>query len=478
MKFREITSNNSHVATPARMIRSSFESKQIVIFTLILLALSSAGTAQTVRDVYSFTSTNSSQYPGVVPAQGRDGKLYVTTAGLNYGSVFRVSTTGKGGTELHVFDGTDGEGALGVILATDGNFYGATSFGGSFGYGVLFKVTPGGTYTELYNFTGGDDGAYPFSSPIEASDGNLYGTTLYGANMMGATVYKYTRAGTFTTISQLSNTQAEGAVGLIQGADGNLYGTSANGGTSVCGSIFRLTTSGTLLNSYSFPCGAGGAFPSAPLVLASDGNYYGTTSEGGNALGDGTIFRMTPNFAVSILYDFRGGTDGRIPDSGLTQATDGNLYGVTSRGGGSQGNGTLFQVTTAGTYKLLYSFKTSIGQMPLAAPLQDTNGVLYGTVFRGGASGYGAIYSLNMGLGPFITFVSPTGRIGSTAQILGQGLTGTTGVTFNGVAASSFSVVSDTYMTAVVPSGATTGTVVVTTPSGALTSNVSFRMTQ
>ena len=244
---------------PSRFFVATF----VLLASSLVLICSSA--AQTVADVYSFTNTNSSQYPGLgTPAQGRDGKLYVTTQGLNYGSVFRVSTSGKGGTELHVFDGTDGEGALGVILATDGNFYGATTFGGSFGYGVLFKITPSGTYSELYNFSGGDDGAYPFSSPIEASDGNLYGTTLYGANLMGATVYKYTRAGTFTTISQLSNTQAEGAVGLIQGADGSLYGTSQNGGTSGCGSIFRVTTSGTLLTSYSFLCGAGGLFLRLP----------------------------------------------------------------------------------------------------------------------------------------------------------------------------------------------------------------------
>ena len=102
--------------------------------------------------------------------------------------------------------------------------------------------------------------------------------------------------------------------------------------------------------------------------------------------------------------------------------------------------------------------------------------MLYGTVFRGGAFGYGAIYSLNVGLGPFITFVQPTGRAGNTAQILGEGLTGTTAVTFSGVAATKFTVVSDTYMTAIVPSGATTGPVGVTTPGGALTSNVSFRI--
>jgi hypothetical protein len=129
-----------------------------------------------------------------------------------------------------------------------------------------------------------------------------------------------------------------------------------------------------------------------------------------------------------------------------------------------------------GTYTQLYSFQETVGSGANAALLQHTNGTFYGPASFGGRYNEGSLYSLDMGLAPFITFVQPTGRVGRTAQILGQGLTGATSVTFNGVAASSFKVASDTFMTAVVPSGATTGKVVVTTPGGALTSNVSFRV--
>jgi hypothetical protein len=147
------------------------------------------------------------------------------------------------------------------------------------------------------------------------------------------------------------------------------------------------------------------------------------------------------------------------------------------RSGGSTGNGVLFKMTTSGAYTLLYSFESNVGATPVAPPLQDTSGVFYGTAQNGGASGWGGVYSLNMGLGPFIAFVQPSGKVGHTVQILGQKLTGATAVTFNGVPAASFRVLASTFMTAVVPAGATTGNVVVTTPSGKLTSNVAFQVT-
>jgi uncharacterized repeat protein (TIGR03803 family) len=153
------------------------------------------------------------------------------------------------------------------------------------------------------------------------------------------------------------------------------------------------------------------------------------------------------------------------------------LYGLTGLGG-ANGFGALFQISTGGAYKLLYSFGGATGQLPATALLQDTSGAFYGTAAQGGANGYGTIFSLDMGLGPFVTFVLSTGRVGQTAQILGQGLTGTTSVTFSSVAATTFKVVTDTYMTALVPSGAKTGPVVVTTPGGALTSNRNFRITK
>jgi uncharacterized repeat protein (TIGR03803 family) len=256
-----------------------------------------------------------------------------------------------------------------------------------------------------------------------------------------------------------------------------LYATAETGGANNCGAILKLTLSGTVLSSYSFPCGSGGADPSGQLLQASDGNFYGTAAAGGTA-GHGTVYRMSADGMVSTLYDFLGfPNDGASPFSGLAQATDGNIYGTTISGG-KGAEGTLFQISTSGSYKQLFEFAKKNGEFPSGTPIQHTNGLIYGTVNQGGLGGFGAIYSLNMGLGPFINFVRPSAKVGQAAQILGQGLTGTTSVMFGSVAATSFSVVSDTYMTAVVPSGATSGPVTVTTPSGNLVSHVKFRIVQ
>ena len=266
----------------------------------------------------------------------------------------------------------------------------------------------------------------------------------------------------------------------MQASDGNLYGTTAFGGTSNSGTIFKLSVSGSLLQSYSFTGGTGGELPLAPLVQALDGNLYGTTFYGGTVTGQckngcGTIFEMSHGL-VSTLYNFSGTVaDGAYPQGGLSEGADGNLYGSTVQGGKSQ-LGTLYQITTSGQYKLLYSFVGQVGSGPDAALLQHTNGKFYGTVGFGGRNNAGSLYSLDMGLPPFIALVRYTGRIGQPVQILGQGLTGSTAVTVNGVTATSFEVVSDTYMTAVVPTGATTGPVVVTTPTGSLTSNHNFQI--
>jgi len=181
---------------------------------------------------------------------------------------------------------------------------------------------------------------------------------------------------------------------------------------------------------------------------------------------------------VSVIYQFAGKpSDAGLAVSGLVQGTDGNLYGATYKGGTGD-LGVLYQITTDGQYKLLYSFIDTVGSAPFAALVQHTNGKFYGNASIGGQSGAGAIYSLDMGLGPFIALVRYTGRIGQPVQILGQGLTGSTAVTVNGVATTTFKVVSDTYMTAVVPTGATTGPVIVTTSTGTLTSNHNFQIVQ
>jgi len=451
--------------------------------------LSGCALSQTVKEVFAYPTT--APVPTSTPTQGRDGSLYTTVSGFgttsNNGSVLKTLIGLKGSRVIHAFSTSDGTNPeAGLTLAIDGDFYGVTTFGGSSEAGVLFKITAGGTYTILHEFSGQSDGGYPVPSPVQASDGNLYGATGIGS-LDGGTIYRFNPlTSTFTTIFSFSPNGSQGkqiSAPLMQGSDGNLYGVTVAGGTNSCGTVFVISTSGSLLQTYSFPCGAGGSSPVSPLVQAPDGNFYGTTLLGGNISsqgeckpGCGTIFRMT-NGVVSTLYSFSGFPNDGDLQYGLTLGSDGNLYGV-SGAGGLQDLGTLYEISTNGQYKLLYSFVKEIGSNPSAPMLQDTTGKFYGTAGRGGRNGQGSLYSLDMGLGPFIALVRYTGRIGQSMQILGQGMTGLTAVTINGVAATTFKVVSDTYMTAIIPTGATTGPVVVNTPKGTLTSNHSLRIVQ
>ncbi len=425
--------------------------------------------AQTVTTVASFPGGNASEYPGGTPAQGRDGKLYGTAFGTTYGSIFRVTTTGLI-TQLYAFDGTSAINPYsGLTLATDGNFYGTSSFGGSDNGGVLFKVSPGGAYSDLYEFTNGSLDDRPEAPPILASDTNLYGTAF-------ETVYRYSpQPGTFDTLVTFSNGEITGLSDpLLQGSNRNLYGTGNGLGADNCGGIFEISLTGTLLNDYSFSCRIQGD-PGGPLIQANDGNYYGLSSTGG-AFDLGTIFRLNQRGKVTVLHNFQGGpSDGVGGILGMVEGTDGFLYGIT-QDGGTNGTGIIFQISTNGAYSVLYSFPPSTAG-PFAL-LQHTNGKFYGFDSVAGTSGYGTLFSLDMGLGPFVTFVQHFGRSGQTVQIFGQGLTGATSVTFNGVPATSFKVAADTFMNAIIPSGATTGPVVVTTQTGLLTSNISFRILQ
>lgn len=442
--------------------------------TASLALFSVFSSAQTVTDVFTFNGANSLAQPAfVTPVQGRDGTLYGTASGSpsSNGAVFRLRPDGKGGA-LYIFSGVDGSLPGGSLtLASDGNYYGTTFTGGGFGFGVLFRVSSNGTYSVLHNFAGGLDGSNPYAPPIEASDGNLYGTTTqinFGGN---GTVYRYSRSGVFTTLYNFDPAHGVFPIApLLQASDGNLYGTAQFGGGQSCGTVYKISTAGVLLRSYDVPCNG---LPTGPLIQASDGNFYGTTASGGPAH-FGTVFRLTPAGFMSTLHEFAGPTtDGNGPFAGVVQATDGNLYGATILGGVFN-QGILYKIGFDGSYTLLYNFPFSVGSIPTASLLQHTSGLFYGVTELGGAASLGTVYSLDVGLGPFITFVRATGKAGKVAQILGQGLTGTTSVTFNGVNSTSFKVASDTYITATVPIGAASGPVVVTTPTQTLTSNKSF----
>jgi len=328
----------------------------------------------------------------------------------------------------------------------------------------------------LHNFVS-TDGNSPYAGLVQASNGNFYGVTFEGGEFNGGTIFKITASGTLTSLDSFTGGGTEGDFpygGLVQASNGNFYGTTLNGGTYGQGTVFEVTPSGTLTTLDDFNL-TDGASPYAQLVQATNGNFYGTTGLGGPA-GSGTVFKVTASGALTSLYSFDDGNDGGAPYAGLIQATDGNLYGTTESGG-VNGKGTIFKISPSGTLTTLYSFAgyPADGANPEAGLIQGTNGKLYGTTISGGANDFGTVFSLSVGLGPFVETLPASGKVGATVKILGTSLTGSTSVTFNGTAAT-FTVVSSSEITTTVPAGATTGKVEVVTPGGARLSNVSFRV--
>jgi uncharacterized repeat protein (TIGR03803 family) len=476
--------------------------------------------AQTFKTLVSFNGTDGEGPEGAI-IQSLDGNLYGATfqggtnttacGGYGCGTVFKITPAGKLTTlysfcaETNCTDGTNPY--AGLVQATNGNFYGTTALGGANGYGTVFKITPAGELTTLYSFcaeTNCTDGTYPYAGLAQATNGNFYGTTFLGGANDDGTVFEITPGGKLTTVySFCSKTGcADGAgpdAGLVQATNGNLYGTTTSGGANDDGTVFEITLGAKLTTLHSFD-GTDGAYPYARLVQATNGNFYGTTEYGGAnscilggmTYGCGTVFEMTSGGKLTTLHSFDG-SDGEVPYGGLVQATNGKFYGTTGYGGANScilggsnsGCGTVFEMTSGGKLTTLYSFcaETSCtdGLAPFVGLVQATSGNLYGTTQYGGANencslGCGTVFSLGAGLGPFVETLPTSGKVGAAVIILGNNLTGSTSVTFNGTAAT-FTVVSSTEIKTTVPSGATTGKVKVVTPHGTLTSNVNFRVT-
>jgi uncharacterized repeat protein (TIGR03803 family) len=309
----------------------------------------------------------------------------------------------------------------GLVQATDGNFYGTTyqggalgNCGGLYGCGTVFKITPGGTLTTLYSFCSQSnctDGNFPSAGVVQGSDGSLYGTasggganSTYCPNTCG-TIFKITLAGALTTLHSFDNV-TDGyhpSAALVQATDGNFYGTTPSGGINGGGAVFKITAAGAFTTLYNFCLQAGctdGHSPLAGLVQASDGNFYGTTvsggalEQGGYPSTSGTVFKITPGGMLTTLYSFCSPScSGEAqPRTGLMQGTDGNLYG-TIFGAGSYG--LVYEITTSGSLTILHRFKGSDGGNPGAGLIQGTNGKFYGTTTSGGANGLGTVFSLD-----------------------------------------------------------------------------------
>ncbi len=348
------------------------------------------GPSYKVTTLITFNNTNGANpYGGLI--QATDGNLYGMTyngGASNYGTIFKYNITSGVLTTLVSFTSTNGANPYGSLMqASDGNFYGMTCKGGTSNDGTIFKCTKTGTLTVLVNFNG-TNGANPFGNLIQATDGNLYGMSYYGGSITDGTIFKCTLSGTLTNILFFNSSSSERPMGsLIQGTDGNLYGMTYEGGTNNTGTVFKCTTSGALTNLYSFP---NNAYPRGSLIQASDGNLYGMTSGAGTS-GYGFLFKCTTSGTLTTLVNFNN-KNGATPYGSLMQASDGNLYGMTYAGG-TVGDGTLFKCSTSGALSVVFNFgSTYIGTTPYGNVIQASDGNLYGMTFAGGLYNKGTIF--------------------------------------------------------------------------------------
>ena len=465
---------------------------------------------------------NTLQFPHSFSRSVRMSTLALLTLGL------AICAQAQTVTFIARFTGGQGS-STGVVQATDGNFYG-TAGGGTNGLGQVFRMTPNGELSTIYSFCSQPncaDGEYPGPAPILGTDGALYGVTDGDSVGSSSTLYRVTLDGQLTTIYTFcgASTCARDGIfpnGIIQASDGNFYGTMAVGGNHG-GTMFRITPTGQFTLLYTFCSHTNcmdGANPHFPPIQGSDGNFYGTTYDGGKR-GGGVVYEVTASGTYKVLHNFCGQSEScesdpstivedangnlfgttvygisvvfeinpthhyRIlhtilgsPFVGLTLANDGNFYGLTQDGGASE-EGTIFEVKPTGEFTSLYSFANPQGYDPSPGPLfQGTDGSLYGaTLYGPPPCCYGTIFRLSNGLVPLVKTVPVAGKVGQSVLILGRGLIGSSSVTFNGVPAA-FTVESDTYIKGMVPAGATTGIVSVVTQSGTLNSNPQFIVTK
>jgi uncharacterized repeat protein (TIGR03803 family) len=464
------------------------------VLSMIAVALlyAVAATAQTYTLLHTYP-IGAGAYSGIaapqVMAQGRDGDLYSTISNdgtKNVGTVYKITTAGALTTVYNFCsltsctDGSYPQG--GVTLGFDGNFYGTTQGGGTHAAGTVFKVTPTGTLATLWNFANGTDDSVPSYTTLQGQDGNMYGVSIGQYNTQYGAFFKVSASGVFKALRDFNYANGDDPNLPTQGTDGNFYGTTQFGGdpTCKCGVVYKATAAGTITVLHAFKgYPTDGYRPYGILVQGTDGNFYGTTYQGG-AHNGGSVFKITPAGVSTLLYSFNfssGYLDARLPVAGLTLGTDGNFYGVGTSGG-SKNAGAIFKITPAGSESILYNFcsvSCNDGFGPATPLVLHTDGKFYGNT-NGNSLGGSVFYSFNVGFKPLVDLVTWSAKVGKTVEILGQGFTGTTAVSFNGVNAP-FTNVSDTYMTATVPAGATTGTVTVTTFTSTMKSNRAFLVT-
>jgi uncharacterized repeat protein (TIGR03803 family) len=363
---------------------------------LALFGFANVAVAQSFTTIHRFAGAPSPANPNAGVIQGADGNFYGTTqvgGTRDVGTVYRMTPAGVV-TVLHSFTGPDGADPFAALVrASDGNFYGSTALGGPgtpvgglSGNGVIFRISPSGTYTVIHAFDG-PSGRIPEAALIQGADGNLYGTTLAGGATGNGTIFRISLGGAFTVLRSFSGADgSQPEAPLAIGPDGNFYGTTAGGGAFNGGVVFRISPAGAfaVLRSFTFTPPDGNTLRGG-LALGADGNFYGTTEFGGTHA-QGIVFRISPAGAFAVVHSFKG-AEGANPITGLTRASDGKFYGVCGFGGVFT-NGTLFSMTPAGAVTLLHSFSGGAdGALPAGRLIQATGGAIWGTTLLGGGEG-------------------------------------------------------------------------------------------
>jgi len=286
-------------------------------------------------------------------------------------------------------------------------------------------AAPAQTLTTLLSFNGSNGASPAYIALVQGSDGDLYGTTEGGGSSAACpsgcgTVFKMSLRGTLTTLYNFDFTHGVGPLsGLALGADGNFYGTTSGGGINSNGTVFRITPQGKLSTLHSFSYYVDGSYPYAGLVQGSDGDFYGSTSQGG-ANGAGALFRITPEGKLTLLHGFAY-SDGANAYAALAEGVDGSFYGTTVSGG-ANGYGTVFKLAKDGTLTTLHSFSGTDGSDSFAALIEAPDGAFYGTTETGGTSGYGTIFKIDSAglLATLHSFDSTDGAFPTAALALGS----------------------------------------------------------
>jgi len=460
------------------------------ILALLFAGLSTPAQAQIPNptEIYDFQGGATDVcYPIGTIVQGRDGYIYGTSENLKYGGgdgcggasglggVFKITPDGAESLFASVPAGFTHCGG-GLMLASDGNFYGTCLTGNpATGFGSIFKVTPEGVWSDFYDFTNANGDAYPNFPPIQGVDGNLYGLTGSGSFGSAGTIYKITLTGVYSNLHTFSGGDAYPYYGnLMQASNGNFYGPIAScpsGGGFGC--IFEITPKGVYKDLYTFT-GTPARSPYSTLIQGSTGLLYGITDSGGSN-GQGIIYSLTTSGKLKVVYNINGSVDGNL--TSILQATDGNFYGAANTGL-DENAGALYELTAKKSVMSVFSLPGGGGDGYQPNPLlQHTNGTLYGTTqsCADGCPDYGTFFSLAIDAKPFVSLQFQSGKEGTSLGIFGQGFqtAPATEVSFNGVT-TSFEIVSDTYMTATIPTGATKGYITVVEGKETLQSNIKF----